>query len=76
MVVEAEIDKVDKFKASYDKFKGIRAAYLAKNCIDAYLIDAKINRSTLSEVYFLYRARKDNKPTIAMGVSIRFMKTT
>lgn len=60
-------EKVSYFKADYDKVKQYKASYLAQNCISAYLANEKIDQVYLPDIYFLYSARKTNKPTISIG---------
>lgn len=60
-------EKVSYFKADYDKVKQYKASYLAQNCISVYLAQAKVDQAYIPDVYFLYSARKTDKPVVSIG---------
>ncbi len=60
-------EKVSYFKADYDKVKQYKASYLAQNCISAYLSKEKIDQAYIPDIYFLYSARKTDKPVVSIG---------
>lgn len=60
-------EKVSYFKADYDKVKKFKASYLAQNCISAYLSNEKVDQAYIPDVYFLYSARKTDKPVVSIG---------
>ncbi|ERK30892.1 acyltransferase family protein [Clostridium intestinale] len=60
-------EKVSYFKADYDKVKQYKASYLAQNCISVYLSKAKVDQAYIPDVYFLYSARKTDKPVVSIG---------
>ena len=60
-------EKVSYFKADYDKVKQFKASYLAQNCISVYLSQAKVDQAYIPDIYFLYSARKTDKPVVSIG---------
>lgn len=60
-------EKVSYFKADYDKVKQYKASYLAQNCISVYLSKAKVDQAYIPDIYFLYSARKADKPVVSIG---------
>lgn len=60
-------EKVSYFKADYDKVKQYKASYLAQNCISAYLAKEKVDQAYIPDIYFLYSARKTDKPVVSIG---------
>lgn len=60
-------EKVSYFKADYDKVKQYKASYLAQNCISAYLSKEKVDQAYIPDIYFLYSARKTDKPVVSIG---------
>ncbi|WP_326513411.1 acyltransferase family protein [Clostridium intestinale] len=60
-------EKVSYFKADYDKVKQFKASYLAQNCISVYLAQAKVDQAYIPDIYFLYSARKTDKPVVSIG---------
>lgn len=68
-------EKVKEFKANYDAVKQMKAKFLAQNCIDSYLINAKVNPTYSPQIYFLYMARKNNKPIVEIGDSYKLFES-
>lgn len=60
-------EKVKYFNANYDKIKQIKPGYLAQDCIYVYLTKSNATPTYTPVRYFLYMARKTDKPTIELG---------